>query len=219
MKNETINDISITDSFEKEIFNKTFDLSVNYSEIALDLISTSEIIKEIPWVKTLASFYNISSSINARYNMKKNLVFLQEFHSHKIDEEKLRDFKEKLYQDNKYRNEIIEITLVLIEKFIDIEKAKILANLLKAHIEADLTWEDYRKISFALNHLNPSGYIFLIQSFNKEMKKTMIQSMEGEAFLLACGIGRIFEEQLKITPTGKKLYEFGLKPLKEIYCT
>jgi len=149
--------------------------------------------------------------------MKKNLVFLQEFHSHKIDEKKLSDFKEKLNQDNKYRTEIIEITLVLIEKFINIEKSKILANLIKAHIEDDLTWEDYRKISFVLNLLNPSGYIFLIQSFNKEMTKTMIQSMEGEAFLLACGIARMFEEQLKITPTGRKLYEFGLKPLKERY--
>ncbi len=218
MTEKTTNNDSLTASFEKEIFNNTFDLSVNYSEIALDLISTSEIVKEIPWVKTLAAFYNITSSINSRYNIKKILVFLQEFHSHQINSKKLDEFKYKLNNNNEYKNEILEITLVLIEKFVDIEKSKILANLLKAHVEEDLTWEDYRKLSFVLNQLNPSGYIFLIKSFNKEMTMTMSQLMEGEAFLLACGIGRMFEEQLKITPSGKKLYEFGLKPLKEKYC-
>lgn len=218
MDEQTSNNFSLSESFEKEIFNKSIDLSIDYSEIALDLISTSEVVKEIPWVKTLAAFYNITSSINERYNVKKFLVFLQEFHSHQIDSKKLDDFKNKLNSNNEYKNEILEITLVLIEKFIDIEKSKILANLLKAHIEEDLTWEDYRKLTFVLNQLNPSGYIFLIKSFNKEIRMTMIQSIEGEAFLLASGIATKFEEQVKITPSGKKLYEFGLKPLKEKYC-
>ena len=46
----------------------------------------------------------------------------------------------------------------------------------------------------------------------------MRQLVEGEAFLLACGIATSFENQVKITQTGKKLYDFGLKSLTEKYC-
>lgn len=216
IKEETINDSDLTNSFEKEIFNKSFDLTVDYSEIALDLITTSDIFKQIPWVKTLTTFYSITSSLNNRYNIKKNLVFLQEFHLNVIDSKKLEEFKYKLNNNNEYKNEILEITLNLIEKFIDIEKSKILASLLKAHIEGFLTWDDYRTLTFVLTQLNPAGYIFLIKWFNG-VKMGMLELMEGQAFIVSCGIGIIFEEQIKITLTGKKLYEFGLKSLKNKY--
>lgn len=219
MNEDTANNLSLTSSFEEEIFNKSFDLSVDYSEIAIDLITTSEVIKEIPWVKTLVAFYNITSSINARFNIKKNLVFLQRFHLRQIDLKKLEEFKHKLNNDSKYKNEILETTLVLIEKFADIEKAKILANLLISHIEENLTWEDFRKLSFILNNLNPFGYIFLEKTCNQNSySMSMSKVIEGEAFLLACGIGTKFEDIFRLTKTGQQLYDFGLKPLKNKDC-
>ncbi len=218
MNKNIVDNINLTDSFEKEIFNKTVDLSIDYGEIAIDIISTSEIIKEIPTVKSLYAFYNIGSSINSRYNIKKMLVFLSEFHSHNIENEKLEKFKEKINNDNKYRNELLETTLVLIEKFIDMEKSRILANLLKAHIEEKISWQQYQELSFILNQLNPSGYKILIRHFDKSVEMKMSKQVEGEAYLLACGIGTIFEDQLRINVAGRNLYCFGLKPIKERYC-
>lgn len=212
--------LDVTSSFEKEIFNKSFDLSVDFAEIGIDLVTTSEIVNIVPGLKTIATFYSITQSINSRYNFKKILVFLKQFHTQQINPKALKKFRTKLDLDSKYRQEILETTLVLIEKFTDLEKSKILANLLSAHINEDLTWEEYCKITFILNQLNPSGYISLIKHSNKELRKsmTMLEYIEGESFLIACGIGTKFEDNLKITNSGYKLYKFGLKYLEQKYC-
>ena len=212
--------LDVTSSFEKEIFNKSFDLSVDFAEIGVDLVTTSEIVNIVPGLKTIATFYSITQSINSRYNFKKILVFLKQFHTQQINPKALKKFRTKLDLDSKYRQEILETTLVLIEKFTDLEKSKILANLLSAHINEDLTWEEYCKITFILNQLNPSGYISLIKHSNKELRKsmTMLEYIEGESFLIACGIGTKFEDNLKITNSGYKLYKFGLKYLEQKYC-
>lgn len=211
--------INITSCFEKEIFNKTFDLSIDFGDIAIDVITTSEVLKVIPGLKTIATFYDMASSINSRYNFKKILVFLQQFHSQEINITALEKFQIKISSDSKYRQELLETTLILIEKFTDLEKSKILANLLVAHINEDLTWNEYCTIIFVVNQLNPSGYISLIKHCNNELQipMGMRQHIEGESFLIASGIGNKFEEQLKITNSGVKLYKFGLKSLEQNY--
>ena len=176
---------------------------------------------EISIVKSLVSFYKITSSIIDRHNVKKILTFLSEFHSNQVDKLKLEKFKDKFEKNNKHRNQVLETILLLNEKFIDIQKSQIFANLFTAHINEKISWEEFQKMSFMLTNLNPAGYKYLEKSANKDSKtKTnMIQMIEGEALLLACGIGTKFEEKFRLTRTGVKLYELGLKPLLEKHST
>jgi hypothetical protein len=208
---------NLTDSIEKEIFNTTSELTQDYAELALDTLTNESLLSEIPIVKSLVSFYKISSSIVDRHNVKKILIFLEEFHSNSIDENKLKRFKEKFNENTKHRNHVLETILLLNEKFIDTKKSKILANLFSAHIEENLTWEEFFKLSFMLSILNPAGYKFLEKSVDKNstIRMKMTEMIEGEALLMACGIGTMFEQQFKPTRTAFKLYEYGLKPLKK----
>jgi hypothetical protein len=208
---------NLTDSIEKEIFNVSSDLSKNYAEIALDALTQESLLSEIPVVKSLVSFYKITSSIVDRHNMKKVLTFLEEFHLKKISAEKLGKFKEKFKNDEKHRTHVLETILLLNERFIDVKKSRILANLFSAHIDEKLSWEEFIKMSFMLNILNPSGYLFLEKKVDKESKlgMGMGQMIEGEAILMACGIGTRFEDTFRLTKTGIALYEFGLKPLRK----
>ncbi|MWW25107.1 hypothetical protein [Algibacter lectus] len=205
----------LTDSIEKEIFNTTSELTQDYAEIALDTLTNESLLSEIPVVKSLVSFYKITSSIVDRHNVKKILTFLEEFHSKKIDENKLKIFKENFKKDTNHRNHVLETILLLNEKFLDTKKSKILANLFSAHIEDNLTWKEFFKLSFILSNLNPAGYKFLERSVEKNIKMEIFEVIEGEALLMACGIGTKFEERFKPTKTGINLYEFGIKPLKK----
>lgn len=207
---------NLTDSLEKEIFNTTSELTQEYTELALDTLTDESLLSEIPIVKSLVAFYKITSSIVDRHNVKKILTFLEEFHSKSIDEKKLKRFKEKFSENTKHRNHVLETILLLNEKFIDTEKSKILANLFSSHIEEKLTWEEFFKMSFILTNLNPSGYLFLEKyvDTNSNIRTKMHESIEGEALLMACGLGTMFELQFKPTKTAIKLYEYGLKPIK-----
>ncbi|OYU78909.1 MAG: hypothetical protein CFE23_16510 [Flavobacterium sp. BFFFF1] len=201
---------NFTDNFEKEIFKQSFDLSIDYAEISLDAICREDALKEIPIVKSLLAFYNISSSIVARHNVKKIIVFLQQFQSRTIDRQQLNKFKERFKEDMKFRNSTIENILVLLEKFTEIEQAKILANLFSAYIKEDLTWDEFKKMSFIIKNLNPAAYEILEKKVNKE-HMPMTKTIEGEGFLLACGIGSTFEDQYRFSSTGEKLFKFGMK--------
>jgi len=207
-----LEDNNLTDSFEKEIFNNSFELSTDIAQLSFKMIIEEDLLKEIPIMKTLVSFYNISNSIIARHNVKKVIVFLQEFHSNKIENQKLESFKSKFNSDKKFKEEILETILVLIEKFIIIEKAKILANLFKSHIEEKINWEEFQKLSFVLNNLNPAAYAFLLNYIEKNTPIKINDSIEGEALLMACGIGSKFEDKFQLHRAGRQLYDFGLKP-------
>jgi len=203
---------NLTESFEKEIFNNSFELSTDIAQLSLEMIFEKDFLKEIPIMKTLVSFYNITNSIIARHNVKKIIVFLQEFHSNKIENGKLDKFKAKFNSEQKYKEEVLETILVLIEKFVIIKKSKILANLFKSHIEEKINWEEFQNLSFVLNNLNPAAYTFLINYIEKNKPIKMIDHMEGEALLMACGVGSKFEDRFQLHRTGRQLYDFGLKP-------
>lgn len=209
----------LTDNFEKEIFNTTFNLSQNYAEIAIDTLISDYALKEIPIIKSLVSFYKIQSSIVARHNVKKILIFLNEFHTNEIEPKKLEEFKQKLNNNYKFKNRVFETLLLLNEKFIDTKKSQVLAHLFKALIEKKLTWEEFFNLSYILNNLNPSGYKFLKKSSDKSahIKMKMNEIMEGEAVLISCGIGLKFENDFVLTKTGIKLYELGFEPSKSNY--
>ena len=207
--------INFSDDFENEIFNKSLDLSTDYAEVSLDLIFEDGLLKELPIVKTLFTFYNITSSIIAQHNVKKILVFLQEFHSHRIEDDKIKKFKKQFNKDLNYRNEVLETVLIYIERFTDVKKSKILANLFIAYINENLSWKDFQKMTFILNTLNPSSFDIMVKYFESNSSKSMIELVEGEAFLLASGIATKFEDRFSLTRTGISIYEFGIKPLKK----
>jgi hypothetical protein len=84
---------NITKSISTEIIDTSVDLANDYAELTLDEIFSGKILEEVPIVKTLYSIGKIELSIKERFFVKKLLVFLKEFHSKKISEEKLNDFK------------------------------------------------------------------------------------------------------------------------------
>mgnify|MGYP000039925225 FL=1 len=76
----SINSTDITKLVTNEISTKTLDLGIDYSELALDEFLKNGVLKEIPFVKSVVSFYNIGNSIINRHNTKKILTFFKEFH-------------------------------------------------------------------------------------------------------------------------------------------
>ena len=194
-----------------EIVEKSIDLSIEYSEIALDEFLKDGILKEIPIVKSIVSFYNISSSIIDRHKTKKILTFFKEFHSKHIDEKKLEVFKNKFNSDDAYRRKVVETIVLLNERFYHIEKTKILANLFISYIEEEITWQEFVDISFVLDNFHPRGFTYLKALFEVEFKDRHKDAHEGEGLMFACGIGYRFGNRFTINSLGKKFYNFGLK--------
>ena len=203
----------ITQIVSKEITDKTLDLSIDFTEIALDQFISNSVLSEIPIIKSLVSFYNIKNSITHRHNTKKILSFFQEFNSKKINDIKFNQFKHKFKTDEKYQTQVTETIILLNERFLQVEKSKILANLIIAYIEDNLSWDELTDITIVLDNVQPKAFLFL----EKMSKFEHWQSFDFnedicQGIILATGIGYKDGSQLWITKTGQQLFNYGIKP-------
>ena len=205
----------ITKTVSSEILNKTIDLSIDYAELGMDDFLENGILKDIPFFKSALVFYNITNSIIDRHKVKKILSFFKEFHSKTIDETKLNSFKEKFKNDSKYQKKVVELIILSNERFLQIEKSKILANLIKAHIEESLTWKELQDISYVLDMIHPLGFDFLRKMSKEERWNNHGQEKDGEALMFACGVGHRYGTSFSIQPLGQKLFNYGIKPFTE----
>ena len=208
MKHQTI-----TDSLALEIARPTFGIASDYAELALDGLTESPLVKEIPVVKSLFALYKTGMAIRERHFVKKLLMFLREFHADSTDNERTREFREKIETDSAFRERVTEHLLVIIDRFVTNEKAQILAQLFRAHVRGEVLWEDFVSLSIALDALDPRSYRFLGQL--AELKPPFsVQNSDSsdEAPLFAAGIANRFGTRFSITPLGQTLYTNGIKP-------
>lgn len=205
------NSTDISKIVSNEIMSKTLDIGIDYSEIALDNFLKDGVLKELPFVKSVVSFYNIVNSVIDRHKTKKILTFFKEFHSTEIEPKKIEKFKEKFNSDNDYHNQVVETITLLNERFLQIEKSKILAKLIIAHIEDRITWDELADLTIVLDNIHPKGFPFLDKMANEHNFANHGRDQVGEALMFACGIGHRQGTKFMINELGKKFYENGLR--------
>lgn len=135
------------------LLDNTFDIGIDYSDLALDSFLDEGILKEIPIAKSLVSIFKIGRSVKAMSFTKKFMIFLSHFHSFNIDENKIEDFKEKFKDDNSFKENVIENLIVLIDRVDSQLKAKILANLFLAFINKEYDWDTFLDLSACVDRL------------------------------------------------------------------
>ncbi|MEQ6167183.1 hypothetical protein AAOE16_08310 [Ekhidna sp. MALMAid0563] len=210
----------LIDEFGKSLIDPSLDLV----EMGIDSFIDNEIIKEIPFVNILVGVSKAGISIRDKYNAKKLLLFIKEFNSGSIDEKKLQKFKAKFESNESFRAKVVEQIMVFNDRFITEEKSKISANLLKAWIEEKINWEEFINLNISLDALHPGSFDYLNQwsKVDFEIPKSDLRSAVGfnnnsqsEAVLISAGLAKVgspVAQFVKILDSGKKLFEYGIKP-------
>jgi hypothetical protein len=211
---------SLTQSVSDEIFNTTVDLGIEYSELGLDDFLADGMLKEIPIIKTIYSVGKLGLSIKERFFVKKLLVFLKEFHSKTIDEQKINDFKFQFDTDRNYRNEVTEHLIVFTDSFLNIEKSKVFANLFRAYIYGHFSWNHFIHLSTCLNSINPKAFSFLEKLSEYDFKiaedsnnRHLARDGESESLLYSCGIAyetSSWSSGFNVSQLGKDLFRYGV---------
>lgn len=207
--------VEITKIVSDEFIERTLDISVDYSELCLDAFLEDNILKQIPIVKSVLSFYNIGSSLKERHNVKKILTFFHQLHVKEINQEKYESFKNRFKLDKNYQNKVVETVVLYNEKFLQVEKSKILANLIASYIDEDLSWEELQDILVVLENMHPKGFIFLEKMSKEQYWSNHDRNQYEEPFMFACGIGHRHGSKFTINTLGRKFYEFGIRPLNK----
>lgn len=200
-----------------EIVEPTINTVIDFEEIALDSLIEGGILEEIPVVKTGLAFYKIGVSIKNHQAIKKIIVFLQNFHKGKIKDEDFKIFKDRFKEDKKYRSKVLETVLFSNERFDEVKKSKIFANLFIAYINRQMSWDDLKNCLFALERVNLNGlnslYRFLYQdrlSQSEDLNQQPSMSLAEFSLLAPSGCVVQLASGFTITKVGKDLLVFGL---------
>lgn len=195
---------------EKEIFDHSLDLGIEYAELGLDAMMTTGVLKEIPLVKSLYSAYSIYNSVTDRFRIKKILTFLKQLSSKTIEPQKLEKFK-RSFKDEKYRDEVLEMVVLLNERFLHIEKSKILANFFRCLIEEKITYSDFIHLSSILDAIQIRGLTYLKNwgDLSRDFVQLRDLDSEGIPLLLAAGIGYTHGSGIRINDMGRNFFRFA----------
>lgn len=140
---------AFNDSLKSEILLTAADLG----EVALDSFLDSGIVKDIPLLNTVISLFKIGHSVGDAFYIKKLATFINAVNQKTIETQKVDKYKKSIYDNPKKFKKDIEVILVLINRFIDCEKATHLAKLYIAYLEDKTDWKDFVKYSQVIDQL------------------------------------------------------------------
>ena len=145
---------------------------------------------------------------------KKILTFLKEFHSGKLPKDKFDKFQEEFITNEKYREKVMEQIMTFNDNFLQIEKAKVFANLFSAYLNQAYGWDDFVNLSYCLNQLNMYGVSLFddMAEFKTPFYGALYDDTKQRYPLLSnSGTISIWGNHLDITPYGLYIYHYGIK--------
>ncbi len=215
---------NISENLLNELFNPTFDLSIDYSEIFIDDIISNETIKEIPVIRSIVGIVKGGIAINQFWFAKKLLIFIQNFNNKEIEKSALVKFKKKIETNDRFGKKVAEQLMVNIDRNIEIKQTQIIANLFRAYVSEKITYEQFSSILITLDRLNPKAYsaFFALEKIDFDINESNHKEIGARDFelesLISIGGFAIKPSSwfsgFKLTDDGAKLFEFGIKPLK-----
>jgi hypothetical protein len=216
---------SVSKQLFDEVLNPTLDLSVDYSEIYLDDLIDNEALREIPIIKSVVGVVKGGISINQFWFAKKLLTFIREFNQRTIEPEKLEKFKSNLQTDPKFGKKVAERLMVFIDRNIEITQTIIISNLFAAYVDEKMSYDQFKNIVTTLDKLNPKAFdsFFKLEKIDFVINETNRKSIdprdfENEALITGSGFGletSSWFHGFQLTDDGRKLFDYGIKPLKK----
>jgi|SRR5690554_3230387 len=180
MKNEI--EYSLEKSFK---LSNLADLSVNYSELALDSFLKDGTLKEIPFIGTIFSIVKIGLNIRDIIYLKKILRFLFNFSD--TPECERNELIEKFDRDAKSSSKFGEYLMILIDNMDNFEKTDLVAKCFKAYLQNKITYTDLLRLNHGISQLllvniNELTYFYTSDSYYV-INESALQNLGNSGFI------------------------------------
>ncbi|MEN6418179.1 MAG: hypothetical protein ABFC73_04580 [Clostridiaceae bacterium] len=141
-------------AFRDSLLNPTLVSSViDLAEIGFDTIVLNGVLQELPVVKTLVGVGKFAYSVRERNLLKLTLRFIAHIHDGTISSTQFEKYRTALYENPRKAEQELSRVLILLDRFIDDEKEKILAAFFRAYIQGLINWGEFCELSDALDRL------------------------------------------------------------------
>lgn len=191
-----------------------WDFLEDFAEETLDLLINNPIIKNIPIVKTILAGKDIGVSIYQRHQIQKLLKFFAKLNSYK-DDESIAKMRTKLLEDECYLRKEAELTLVILDKITEADKAELIAKAFFLHVKGILNEKNFKESILIIEQIYFIDLSILRKVFCGNPKEIESEDLSALNRLEACGLiynNVIDENQLlynhyTATESGKRILQ------------
>lgn len=200
-------------------------------DVGLGEILANKGIRNIPFISTAVSIYNIGSTLREREHIKKLGIFLQEIDDNIASKKDTEEYKQNIIKNHKFREKELEFIIILLDRYLQYEKPEILAKLYIAYLDRKINLEIFSTYASTIEYLLPQDIKLLCEKdmiiieYNKMDHNTarliafglITETRDDSPFaadgnnLIVTGesMGRTFknEKEYKVTEFGKKLVD------------
>lgn len=134
---------SLALSFSNSLTEEVSSIAGEYAELGLDALVDDGLFKDLPFVSSVVAVYRIGKSVRERHHLAKLISFLNAINKGIVDEEKRNSYREKFASNEKFRNQELEYIIVLIDRYIGLDKPQMLAKLYLAYLDGQIIWEEF----------------------------------------------------------------------------
>ena len=148
------------------------DIGIDIAEIGIDAILDVGVLEEIPIVKTIISFTKTGLMIRDRLFIKKILLFLKELDG--IPDDKKEEVTKNIQNNSGYAEKVGETIIILLEKFDETEKARLLARLFSSYIRKKITYDEFSRYSFGISLVLLQDIMNLLSYYKGEKDEHLV---------------------------------------------
>lgn len=218
---------NIIESTANTIVNYNLDTAIDLSEIGLDSLLDDSILKEMPLIKTAYGVAKTGFAIREKHMLKKTLTFIKQLNDNGISNKNYIEYKEKLKNKDKFVFKELEHILIIIDRYVEANKNKILANLYFYYIDKQINWEQFQELSIIVDNIfigdldeleiiYQKKYITMHEiknrvSFRRLKVQNLIEDIESMLRMEDGSMGMFYNENdYKITLLGELLFKYGV---------
>ena len=102
--------------------------------------------------------FHIGRTVRERYHLEKVYEFIQEIAAGTIDEKKRQKYLTTWHSNKKKRDKELEYLIVVIDRFLHKDMARMLARVYLAYLEKTISWQEVLCYSAVIDRLLPGDY-------------------------------------------------------------
>jgi hypothetical protein len=166
-------------SKREEIGDNFLDLGADGADMAIDLLTESELLKDIPVAGLIYKLGKAMSSIPDAIFLHKVGRFLHTVNDSTTKSQRI-EFSEKLRADKNERDRLYGSIFLKIDKFDNLSKSDIFAKIFSCFIVNKIRKEEFLDLSSALNLVSFEDLIRFSKSYWKSRNKFFMQVYGGD---------------------------------------
>ena len=157
-------------------------------EVGIDAITEDGVLKDIPIISTAISIYKIGHNIHERMYLKKLASFVSSLNNAVVDEKAREHYKKRIESNSITSNKELEYILIIIDRYLHIDKARALANFYLAYLDGLISWNDFAKCSEVLDRMLPGDY----EELKKQNWIDVEDRMASDSLLRLVSLGIVY---------------------------